>query len=122
MKAMHCGPRPVTERRACRGRPTLLFHPAQPGSRVKVRVRLTARTVEIFHQGQRVAAHARTSGNRQNTTIPDPMPASHRRHSEWSPAIIQTGRLKAWAAKIGPNTATLIEVILCCRSHLVPGR
>ena len=40
------------------------------------------------------------------------MPASHRRHSEWSPE-----RLKAWAGKIGPNTATLIAVILCCRSH-----
>jgi transposase len=80
--------------------------------REKVWVRLTARTVEIFHQGQRVAAHVRTSGNRQHTTIPDHMPASHRRHSEWSPE-----RLKAWAAKIGPNTATLIEVILRDRSH-----
>jgi len=80
--------------------------------REKVWVRLTARTVEIFHQGQRVAAHVRTSGNRQHTTIPDHMPASHRRHSEWSPE-----RLKAWAAKIGPHTATLIEVILRDRSH-----
>ena len=43
--------------------------------REKVWVRLTARTVEIFHQGQRLAAHARTSGNRQHTTIPDQMPA-----------------------------------------------
>ena len=80
--------------------------------REKVWVRLTARTVEIFHQGQRVAAHVRTSGNRQHTTIPDHMPASHRRHSEWSPE-----RLKTWAAKIGPNTATLVEVILRDRSH-----
>ena len=40
------------------------------------------------------------------------MPASHRRHSEWSPE-----RLKSWAGKIGPNTATLIEVILRDRSH-----
>lgn len=40
------------------------------------------------------------------------MPASHRRHSEWSPE-----RLKNWAAKIGPNTATLVEVILRDRSH-----
>ena len=80
--------------------------------REKVWVRLAARTVEIFHQGQRVAAHVRASGNRQHTTIPDHMPASHRRHSEWSPE-----RLKSWAAKIGPNTATLIEVILRDRSH-----
>ena len=45
------------------------------------------------------------------------MPASHRRHSEWSPANLQKGRLKTWAGMIGPNTATLVEVILRCRSH-----
>jgi len=80
--------------------------------REKVWVRLTARTVEIFHLGKRVAAHVRTSSNRQHTTISEHMPASHRRHSEWSPE-----RLKSWAAKIGPNTATLVEVILRDRSH-----
>ena len=39
--------------------------------REKVWVRFTARTVEIFHHGKRVAAHARTSANRQHTTIAD---------------------------------------------------
>lgn len=80
--------------------------------REKVWVRLTARTVEIFHNGKRVAAHARTSSNRGHTTIADHMPASHRRHAAWSPE-----RLKSWAAKIGPHTATLIAVILRDRSH-----
>ena len=80
--------------------------------REKVWDRLTARTVEIFHHGKRVAAHAKTSSNRQHTTIADHMPASHRRYSEWSPE-----RLKTWAAKIGPHTATLVEVILRDRSH-----
>lgn len=80
--------------------------------REKTWVRLTARTVEIFHNGKRVAAHARTSSNRGHTTIADHMPASHRRHAEWSPE-----RLKAWAAKIGPNTTILVEVILRDRSH-----
>jgi len=80
--------------------------------REKVWVRLTARTVEIFHHGKRVAAHARTSSNRRHTTVADHMPASHRRYSEWSPE-----RLKSWAAKIGPNTATLVAVILRDRSH-----
>jgi len=85
--------------------------------RERVWVRFTARTVEVFHHGKRVAAHARTSANRQHTTIADHMPASHRRYSEWSPE-----RLKTWAAKIGPNTATLVAVILRDRSHLLPGR
>jgi len=40
------------------------------------------------------------------------MPASHRRYSEWSPE-----RLTSWAAKIGPNTATLITAILRDRTH-----
>lgn len=80
--------------------------------REKVWVRFTARTIEIFHLGKRVAAHARTSSNRKHTTVADHMPASHRRYSDWSP-----GRLKSWAAKIGPNTATLVAVILRDRSH-----
>jgi len=93
--------------------------------REKVWVRLTpsrrrrafraSRTVEIFHLCKRVAAHVRTSSNRQHTTISEHMPASHRRHSEWSPE-----RLKSWAAKIGLHTATLVEVILRDRSH--PGQ
>jgi transposase len=41
-------------------------------------VRITARTVEIYHKGQRVAAHQRTSGNRQHSTVRDHMPAHHR--------------------------------------------
>jgi len=80
--------------------------------REKVWVRFTARTVEIFHHGKRVAAHVRTSSNRRHTTVADHMPASHRRYSEWSPE-----RLKSWAVKIGPNTATLVAVILRDRSH-----
>ena len=40
------------------------------------------------------------------------MPARPRCHADWSPE-----RLKSWAGKIGPNTATLIEVILRDRSH-----
>ncbi len=80
--------------------------------REKVWVRLTARTVEIFHHGKRVAVHVRSSPNRRHTTIADHMPASHRRYSEWSPE-----RLKNWATKIGPNAATLVEVILRDRSH-----
>jgi hypothetical protein len=34
--------------------------------------RITARTVEVFHVGQRVASHVRTSGNGQHSTQPLP--------------------------------------------------
>jgi transposase len=33
--------------------------------------RITARTVEVFHAGQRVASHVRTSGNGQHSTLRD---------------------------------------------------
>ncbi len=74
--------------------------------------RLTAKTVEIFHDGQRVASHVRTSANRRHTTVPEHMPASHRRYAGWTPAEI-----KRQAARIGPNTATLVDVILRERTH-----
>lgn len=78
--------------------------------------RITARTVEIFHQDRRVAAHMRTSGNRQHTTVAEHMPPSHRAYAEWTPE-----RLIASAARIGPNTAALAEVIMRERKHPVQG-
>jgi hypothetical protein len=41
--------------------------------------RITARTVEVFHHGQRVAAHVRSSSDRKHTTVRDHMPSSHQR-------------------------------------------
>jgi transposase len=80
--------------------------------REKVWVRITARTVEIFHRGERVAAHVRSSSNRQHTTLRDHMPSSHRRYADWTPE-----KLRRQAAGIGPDTATLVEVILRERTH-----
>jgi transposase len=74
--------------------------------------RVTASTVELFHQGERVAAHARSSRRGQYVTEPAHMPSSHRKHLQWSPS-----RLIAWAAKVGPSTAALVEAILADRPH-----
>ncbi|MEO1722933.1 MAG: hypothetical protein AAFR84_11055 [Pseudomonadota bacterium] len=49
--------------------------------------RVTARTVEIFHEGQRVAAHVRTSGDRQHTTVTEHMPDRHPARSEARPKV-----------------------------------
>ena len=46
--------------------------------------RLTARTVEVFLKGERIAAHRRSSGNHKHTTIPEHMPSSHRRYAGWT--------------------------------------
>jgi len=78
----------------------------------KVWTRFTERTVEIFHRGKRVAAHVRSSSNRQHTTVRDHMPSSHQRYAEWTPE-----RLKRRAGKIGNSTSALVEIILRERTH-----
>jgi transposase len=78
----------------------------------RVDVRVTAMTVEIFHHGQRVAAHLRSLARGQHTTLPAHMPKAHHQHREWSPS-----RLIAWAETVGPQTAALVEAILASRPH-----
>ena len=79
----------------------------------KLEARITASTVELFHQGARVAAHARSMRRGQYTTDSAHMPSAHRQHREWSPS-----RLIAWAANtVGPSTAALVEAILADRPH-----
>lgn len=75
--------------------------------KAEVWVRITSRIIEIFYKDQRVASHARTSGNRKHTTVMDHMPSNHRAYADWTPE-----RLCRWAAKVGPNTAALVEVIM----------
>jgi transposase len=77
-----------------------------------VDARRTATTVEIFHRGQRVAAHVRDDRRGRHTTDPAHMPKAHREHLEWSPS-----RLIDWARTIGPQTAALVEAILAERPH-----
>ena len=75
-------------------------------------MRITARTVEIFHRGRRVGVHQRRYVGRKHGTDPDHMPSSHRRYAEWTP-----DRFRRWAGKIGPNTEGLISAVLASRSH-----
>ena len=81
-------------------------------ARREVEVRLTARTVEIFFKGERIAAHLRTSSNGRHTTIPEHMPSSHRRYADWT-----IERILREAAAIGPSVALLCELILEHRPH-----
>ncbi len=74
--------------------------------------RITASSVELLLRGERVAVHARSLRRGKFTTEPAHMPSSHRKHRDWSPS-----RLIAWAAKVGPHTAALVEAILADRPH-----
>ena len=81
-------------------------------ARAEVEARLTARTIEIFLKGERIAAHMRMSGNHKHTTVAEHMPSSHRRYAGWT-----IERIRADARLIGPATVALCELILEHRSH-----
>lgn len=80
--------------------------------RERLDVRLTATTVEAFHKGERVAAHARSYLPGRHTTRKEHMPAEHRRYAEWSPS-----RFIRWASRTGTATAELVEKILSARTY-----
>jgi transposase len=80
--------------------------------REQVDTRATARTIEVYHRGRRVAAHARRYGGTRHGTDPDHMPSAHRRYAEWSPE-----RFARQARGIGPHTEALILAVLARRPH-----
>jgi transposase len=80
--------------------------------REQIDIRATSRTIELFHRGQRVAAHQRRYGGRRHGTDPDHMPSSHRRYAEWTP-----DRFRRWGRSIGPNAEGLVIAILANRPH-----
>jgi transposase len=75
-------------------------------------VRLTARTVELFLGGKRVAAHVRSYQPGLPTTLEEHRPKAHQKHSQWTP-----GRMIEWARTIGPECAKTVEKILQDRPH-----
>jgi len=78
----------------------------------KLWVRITARTVEAYLKGQRVASHQRTSGNRQHSTQRDHMPAHHRFREDWTPE-----KIRRQAARIGPNSEAFVKLVMRERKH-----
>jgi transposase len=75
-------------------------------------VRSTTQTVELFHQGKRVAAHVRSYAAGKFTTLEEHRPKSHQRYLDWTPS-----RMVEWAAKTGPQCAKLVEYILQSKPH-----
>ena len=82
-------------------------------ARAEVEARLTARGVEIFHKGERIAVHIRASGNRKHTD-------RSRTHALQPSGATPAGpieRIREDARRIGPATAALCEQILESRPH-----
>jgi transposase len=78
----------------------------------KIDARITATTIECFYKSRSVASHIRSYLKGRHTTLKEHMPVSHQQWAKWNPQ-----RFINWAAKIGPHTAELIEVILNSRKH-----
>ncbi|TWB25244.1 hypothetical protein FB001_14447, partial [Ensifer sp. SEMIA 135] len=78
-------------------------------AREQVEARITANTIEIFHKGERIAAHRRSSGNGKHTTIPDHMPPLRI-------AALPTGRLNGLNAK----PLRWGRMLRCCASAFLP--
>jgi transposase len=78
-----------------------------------VEVRLTSRTVEVIHQGKRVALHQRSYLRGRATTEPMHRPQGHQEHVDWTPE-----RLEEWAGNsIGVNGRQVVSTMLAELSH-----
>jgi transposase len=77
----------------------------------KVEVRATAKIVECFFQGIRIASHPRSYLRYKHSTLKDHMPPAHRAHAEWSPE-----RIKRWAEKTGSHTMKFIDYMIASRA------
>jgi transposase len=80
--------------------------------RQQIEARITQRTIELFHKGERVACHMRGGARGRHTTLAEHMPSAHRRHASWT-----IERIQREAAAIGPETALLTTLILESRPH-----
>jgi transposase len=78
----------------------------------QLEARFTATTVELFHQGQRIACHVRSSVAYRHTTVHEHMPKSHQAHLQWTPS-----RLIHWGESIGTATAEVMRTILENKPH-----
>src|SRR5262249_56791869 len=65
----------------------------------QLEVRISARVVELFHKGTRVASRVRSRLKGRHSTVAAHMPTAHRRYVAWTPP-----RLIRWAADSGGAT------------------
>lgn len=78
-------------------------------------VRATEVAIEVFVDGERVAAHKRNyNKGRRYTTLPEHMPQEHKAVSGWS-----RDRFISWANKIGPSTGEFVKKVLESRQYPV---
>ena len=77
-----------------------------------VEIAATSMTVEILHDGQRVASHPRLRKPQSVSTANEHRAKAHQAHLAWPPS-----RLIGWAQGVGPHTSELVERILERQPH-----
>jgi transposase len=77
----------------------------------KVDIRSTNRTIECFHNNQRIAIHEVSRKKYSFSTVEEHMPKGHREQASFSPK-----RLHCWANQIGDSTAEFIEHMMNTRA------
>jgi len=78
-----------------------------------VEIRATVSTIEILHEGRRIASHVRSYGPPGTAvTCQAHRPKNHRDYGDWPPE-----RVVGWASTIGPRTAEVAAAILAARPH-----
>lgn len=80
--------------------------------REEVDVRITGRSVEVFHRGRRVASHMRSRVRFGHTTVREHGPVNHQAWANADP-----GFLLGWAQQVGPSTERLMKRILESNPH-----
>ena len=78
----------------------------------QVDVRLGPQVVEVLYKNRRVASHVRSYVPGCATTNPEHRPKAHQEYLDWTPS-----RIIEWAAKTGPATASLVEIIMASKPH-----
>ena len=74
----------------------------------EVDVRLTRNVVEVFFEGNRICSHVREYDRKNKYSTQEAhMPPNHQQYVQWN-----GDRFRNWAAKIGQQTARVVESIL----------
>jgi transposase len=78
----------------------------------RVEARVSAKSVEIFHRGKRIASHLRSDVVGGQTTNPEHRPIAHRAYAERTPE-----KFLEWAKSLGPATSAAVEYQLQSRDN-----
>lgn len=78
----------------------------------QIELRYTAKVVEIFYHGKRIASHMYSNRKGWHTTVKEHMPKSHQEYLEWTPS-----RIIGLADTIGESTSGMVERIMSNRQY-----